>query len=301
MRSTLLEPLVGIITLLLFAANLVFWCTPFYVVAFFKFIIPIKRWRLFTGDILVKLAEHWIEGNRVIAALHNIEWDVEGNENLERQEWYLVTCNHQSWSDIFVTQQILNRRIPFLKYFIKKQLIWIPLLGLAWWALDLPFMKRHSREFLERHPERRNEDMETTRRACEHFRHTPTTIINFAEGTRFTPAKHDAQQSPYKHLLKPKAGGLAFVLSAMNGTITTLLDVTVVYPQPGATFWDLVCGRIDRIIVRVQKYAIPETLLHGDYLNDPEYKARFQNWISSIWESKDALIDSLVSQNTHSA
>jgi hypothetical protein len=50
--------------------------------------------------------------------------------------------------------------------------------------------------------------------------------MNFVEGTRFTPAKHAAQQSPYKHLLKPKAGGLALALHVLGDRFDSLLDVT---------------------------------------------------------------------------
>lgn len=47
-------------------------------------------------------------------------------------------------------------------------------------------MKRYSRAYLLRHPERRGKDVETTRRSCEKFRLHPTTIVNFVEGSRFT-------------------------------------------------------------------------------------------------------------------
>ncbi|MCE6984794.1 acyltransferase, partial [Pseudomonas frederiksbergensis] len=77
------------------------------------------------------------------------------------------------------------------------------------------------------------------------FRGKPTAIFNFAEGTRFTQAKHRQQQSPFKHLLKPKAGGVAFVLAALGEQLDALLDVTIVYPGDKAPgFWDLLSGNL---------------------------------------------------------
>ena len=53
--------------------------------------------------------------------------------------------------------------------------------------------------------------------------------MNFLEGTRFTAAKHAKQESPYRYLLKPKAGGIAFVLAAMDGKIEKMVNVTIAY------------------------------------------------------------------------
>jgi 1-acyl-sn-glycerol-3-phosphate acyltransferase len=200
-----------------------------------------------------------------------------------------VLCNHQSWVDIPVLQKVLNRRIPFLRFFLKQQLIWVPLMGPAWWALDFPFMKRYSRETLAKHPELQGRDMEATRRACEKFRHMPVSVMNFAEGTRFTPAKHDAQSSPYRHLLRPKAGGLAFVLDAMGDALHAILDVTIVYPQGSPTLMDLIAGRIRDIRVHLRELPIDDTL-RGDYEQDAAFRERFQLRINALWSQKDALV-----------
>ncbi len=67
---------------------------------------------------------------------------MQGVDSLHQRGWYLVSSNHQSWVDILVLQRIFHGRIPFLKFFLKQELIWVPVIGLAWWALDFPFMKR---------------------------------------------------------------------------------------------------------------------------------------------------------------
>jgi len=283
----------GIVTMALIVLNLLFWATPLYLVALVK-LLPFAALRIHCDRILVQLAQNWISGNQLIFRLtQDIHWDVEGIEGLQRRDWYLVICNHQSWVDILVLQGVFNRRIPFLKFFLKKQLIWVPVLGFAWWALDFPFMQRHSREFLERHPEARGRDLEVTRRACEHFSQIPTSVMNFVEGTRFTPEKHAAQGSPYRHLLKPRAGGTAFVLGAMGEILHRVLDVTLVYPGGAPSLWDLCCGRMRKVVVRVTVREIPDWMRRGDYQDDPEFRARFQAWISEAWARKDEQIAAL--------
>jgi 1-acyl-sn-glycerol-3-phosphate acyltransferase len=283
----------GIVTMALIVLNLLFWATPLYLVALVK-LLPFAALRIHCDRILVQLAQNWISGNQLIFRLtQDIHWDVEGIEGLQRHDWYLVICNHQSWVDILVLQGVFNRRIPFLKFFLKKQLIWVPVLGFAWWALDFPFMQRHSREFLERHPEAKGRDLEVTRRACEHFSQIPTSVMNFVEGTRFTPEKHAAQGSPYRHLLKPRAGGTAFVLGAMGEILHRVLDVTIVYPGGAPSLWDLCCGRMRKVVVRVTVREIPDWMRRGDYQDDPEIRARFQAWISDAWARKDEQVAAL--------
>jgi 1-acyl-sn-glycerol-3-phosphate acyltransferase len=260
-----------------------------------KLAIPRPAWREFHSRLLIRLAEAWIDGNNaILRQTQRIEWDVQGLEGLHRDDWYLVSSNHQSWVDIVVLQRVFNRRIPFLKFFIKQPLIWVPLLGGAWWALDFPFMKRHSAAYLVRHPEARNADWTTTRRRCERFQSTPTTILNFLEGTRFRPDKHARQRSPYQHLLRPKSGGLASVLEAMPERLHTLLDVTIVYPDGRSTFLDLFWGRIRRVIVRVRQLPVPAELRGGDYRHDPAFRSATKAWVQQIWAEKDALIGRLL-------
>jgi 1-acyl-sn-glycerol-3-phosphate acyltransferase len=204
---------------------------------------------------------------------------------------YLVLANHQTWVDIPMLQAVFNRRIPLLRFFLKSQLFWVPLLGLAWWALDFPFMKRYSRQQLERRPELAGRDVEATRRACAKFMHIPVAVMNFVEGTRFTPEKHDKQASPFTHLLKPKAGGVAFVLDAMGPALHSILDVTIVYPGGRPTMLDLFADRVGEVRVSIRERPIPAALLGGDYQNDPAFRERAQGWLNEVWREKDSLVD----------
>ncbi|MGB3621642.1 MAG: acyltransferase, partial [Ketobacter sp.] len=210
MLSFLPAPFKGVLAFTLIALNTVVCVTPLFMFTILKFLIPVPVWQRWTVVVLIQIAETWMSINRsVLALVQKIEIDIRGDDNLQYHGWYLVSCNHQSWSDILILQSIFNRRIPMLKFFLKQQLIWVPLLGLAWWALDFPFMKRYTKEYLAKHPEMKGKDMETTRKACEKFKEVPVSVMNFLEGTRFTQEKHDAQQSPYRYLLKPKSGGIA--------------------------------------------------------------------------------------------
>ncbi len=284
----------GAFTLTLIVLNLLFWTIPLYLVALVR-LLPVAWLRVRCDQALVRIAQNWIGGNnRVMRLTQDLRWDVEGIEGLKRRDWYLVLCNHQSWVDILVLQGVFNRRIPFLKFFLKRQLIWVPVLGFAWWALDFPFMQRHSREHLARHPEARSQDLEATRRACEHFRQHPTSVMNFVEGTRYTVHKHAAQASPYRHLLKPRAGGTAFVLGAMGGILHRILDVTIVYPGGAPSFWDLCSGRLRQVLVRVRALEVPGWTLRGDYQGDAEFRAQFQQWLDRLWGEKDRHIGELL-------
>src|SRR5690606_31904997 len=134
----------------------------------------------------------------------------------------------------------------------------------------------------------------TTRRACEKFALVPTSVMNFAEGTRYTAAKHAAQGSPYRHLLKPKAGALALALEAMGEQFQALLAVTIVYPCGAPSFWQFLCGETPRVIVRLRQLPIPADLCTGDYAGDAAHRERFQAWLTAMWEHKDAEIDTLL-------
>ncbi|MEO8998221.1 MAG: acyltransferase [Rhodanobacter sp.] len=276
------------LAMLLLAINIVLHVLLLFAFTLFKVILPIRVIRLACSRVLVFIAESWIGVNNwLFDGFTRIRWQVDGLDALRRDGNYLVLCNHQSWVDIPVLQKVFNRRIPFLRFFLKQQLIWVPLLGPAWWALDFPFMKRYSRETLLRHPELQGKDREATRLACEKFRHMPVSVMNFAEGTRFTPAKHDAQSSPYRYLLRPKAGGVAFVLDAMGDALHAILDVTIAYPEGPCTLMDLIAGRVHDIRVHVRELPI-EAGLTGSYDEDAALRGRIKLWVNTLWSEKDA-------------
>ena len=259
------------------------------VVALFKLALPLRPIRRVLNSALVAIAESWIGVNSwMIRTMTHTRIVVTGDVRLRADGHYLVLANHQSWVDIPVLQLVFNRKIPLLRFFLKQQLFWVPLLGLAWWALDFPFMKRYSRETLARHPELAGRDVAATRRACEKFRHIPVSVMNFVEGTRFTQSKHAAQESPFPHLLKPKAGGVAFVLGAMGEALHAILDITIAYPGGKPGLGDLFSDRIPEVRVHTRELPITPELVGGDYQNDRAFRERFQLWVNGLWEEKEA-------------
>lgn len=287
----------GVVACLLLCLNILFWSCWLFPCTFLKIIIPIPAWRKFMTRIITVIANSWIRCNSMWMQLtQKMDWDISLPPSLQKNGWYFVVSNHQSWVDILVLQHALNGKIPLLKFFLKQELIKVPVMGAAWWALEFPFMKRYSKEYLEKHPEMRGKDIETTRKACEKFKTLPTSVMNFLEGTRLTPAKHQQQQSPFQHLLKPKAGGMAFAMNAMGDQFKSLLDVTIHYPQGIPTFWEFMQGKMQRCVVVVTETTIPDALRSGDYENDAQYRADFQNWVQQIWQAKDGQLQQLHSQ-----
>jgi 1-acyl-sn-glycerol-3-phosphate acyltransferase len=287
-------PLRGCIAGLLLALNTLFWCWPLFALALLKLLLPIPAAQRFLRYLMHLIAEVWIANNKSwMNLVGKTHWDVKGLTGFDKQHSYLVTSNHQSWVDILVLQYQLNRRMPLLKFFLKQELIWVPVIGLCWWALEFPFMKRFSKEYLAKYPEKRGEDLATTRRACARYKSNPVAVFNFIEGTRLNPAKHAQQQSPFKHLLKPKAGGIAFVLDAMGEQLHSIVNVTIHYPKGNPGFWDLLCGRVDQVVVRFDQLQIPEEFLGKSYDQDESYRLQFQHWVNQLWLDKDAELDAL--------
>ena len=285
-----LPPLLrGVITATLLGLNTLVAFTTMIPPALVKLLVPATGVRNACTRMLNAIANRWVANNNAwIHAVNRSRWDVQGVAGLHRRGWYLVSSNHQSWVDILVLQRVLHGHVPMLKFFLKAELIWVPVIGLAWWALDFPFMKRG------RGHGARSSDLKTTREACEKFKRIPTAVMNFVEGTRFTRAKHHAQKSPYRHLLKPKIGGLGIALATMGEQFESMLDVTIVYPQGTPSFWELLSGRLDAVLVRVQPRDIPAEVLGGDPVGDKAYRQRLTAWIEGLWVEKDEQIELLL-------
>jgi len=292
--KTVVQTLKGALASVAITLNVLVVFAAMFPFALLKLAVPAKPVRRICDHALTALASRWVAFNDLImATVARTRWDVAGLDNLNPRGWYLVSSNHQTWSDILVLQKVFRGRIPFLKFFLKAELIWVPVIGLAWWALDFPFLKRGKKGG--------RSDIETTRRACEKFKLIPTSVINFVEGTRYTPVKHARQKSPYRHLLKPKAGGMAVALATMGEDFDALLDVTIAYPGGTPTFWDLLCGRMEEVVVRVQARPIPPELVGVDLSGGPTFRAAVQAWIDDMWAQKDRLLDELLPPETQAA
>jgi 1-acyl-sn-glycerol-3-phosphate acyltransferase len=275
----------GGLSLLLFLLNTVVWILPLLLAHLLKQLLPLRGWRAFWSRLQHGIATLWTSlNNWTLGVMNPVRWDVRGLEGLVRNDWCLVLANHQSWVDILVLQRILNRRVPFMKFLLKRELFRVPLLGLAWWSLDYPFLERSSTPA---------KDLDTILKASEKFKVTPVSIMVFAEGTRFTQEKRERQGSRFRHLLKPKVGGLTALFQGMGTRIGSIVDVTIAYPGGAPTFWEFLCGRCDEVRVRVEVIPMDPELV-GDFAADKEYRRRITGWLNELWARKDQRMGTLL-------
>lgn len=291
MLDWLPRPILGTLTLLVLCINTAFVFCLLFPFMLLKLLTPIPVVRqVLTKYFIVPISSLFIHLNSgFINLTQNITWDVQGLGGLSIDKSYLVISNHRSWTDIFILQHVFNGQTPFIRFFLKQELIWVPLLGIAWWALDYPFLKRYSKKTLKKHPELKGKDFETTRMQCAKFKDSPVAVMNFIEGTRFTEEKHLEQQSQYEHLLKPKVGGVALVLSSMGDYLSEALDITIAYPENDRpiNFMEFLAGEVPQITVRVRKRPLPQNVMGRDYEKDQSYREEVRAWINTIWSEKD--------------
>lgn len=233
----------------------------------------------------------WLRSNYfLLNYLIPMKWEVTGLDQLVLKEWYLLISNHQSWADILILQYIFSNKIPPLKFFLKRELLWtLPIASWACWLLDFPFMHRYSKTKLANYPELKNKDIEEAKKASVKFKKIPTTVANFVEGTRFSQKKHDLQNSPYHYLLRPKATGIASSLAILGDFFHKILNVTIIYPPDKVGLFDFLSGNVKKIIIDVETIAITKDWL-GDYKNDRYYRINFQKKLNELWKRKDQLI-----------
>ena len=290
-----LAPFIFIIHLSLQLSNLALWGGLIIILGLIKLLLPnsikvrfinplMNCFLLWFGQISVSF----------ICFFNKVELDYRIEGQLSQSNWYLIIANHLSYLDIILLIQFANGRIPPPKFFLKKELIWLPFVGLGAWALDMPFMRRYSQQFVAKNPHLRGKDIETTRRSCEKFKTQPTTVINFVEGTRFTRQKHQQKTSGYQNLLPPKAGGIAFTLAAMGELFTNILDVSLAYPHNQRhPMFAMLSGQMRQIIIDVKVLPVDDHVI-GDYYNNPTYKERFQTWLNELWLAKDKRLQQLL-------
>lgn len=269
----------GVVTLLSLIAIITFWFLLMLPGVILR-LVPIHRVQRLASRYCVRVATNWVASNvLVLRLLHRVNWEVDVEGELDPKRSYLLVSNHQSWADILVLFDVFHQRAPFARFFLKRDLMYVPIVGVVCWAMDFPFMTRRAD----------GNDLATTRRACELYREVPVTVVNFLEGTRFTPDKHASTQSPYRRLLRPKAGGIAYTLNAMGDHFAGIVDVTVEYvPTQRALAWSWLCGEQADVKLHIAVRPVPEHLLDGDYATDPAHRAAVQAWLHELWTEKDA-------------
>jgi 1-acyl-sn-glycerol-3-phosphate acyltransferase len=244
---------------------------------------------------LSRFGDRWVAGNgRIFDTFLSTRWDITGLGELNPDSHYLVIANHVSWVDIFAVLRAFHGRTAFIRFFLKHTLIWFPIAGQACWALEFPFMRRYSPEYLKQHPEKRGSDLETTRKFCQRYRRIPVAILNFVEGTRFTREKHEDQQSPYRFLLRPRVGGISFVLASLGDQLDGIVDVTLVYPKRDVTMWDFVTNKLPWIRVDARLLPVPENFTTAAVTEPGPERAALKAWVEEVWREKDIRIGSIL-------
>lgn len=258
-------------------------------------LIPIYSVQRASARWCVRMARGWAGANqKLYRLLHPVKnphayGNVEFNGSLDPGKSYLLISNHQTWADILILFDVFHGKVPFLRFFMKRNLLWLPLVGYICWAMDFPFMKRHSAKDIAKNPNLAKEDLETTRRICQIYRLDPVTVVNFVEGTRFSENKRKLGGDSFQHLLKPKSAGVAFTLNAMGEQFAGILDVTLDYvPTKDNLLWSWLKGKQAEVRIAVQVLPVPAELVAGDYAQDPHHRMAVQQWIGQIWQSKDA-------------
>ena len=285
--------IIGFFTFILIVVELIIGFGTLTIVNIPRAIFPFKSLKIKLSKISNTIGEYTVYGLKIIMKImHRDAMQVFDNNEFDKNQWYMAVSNHQSWADIFILLVAAHKRIPLLKFFMKKELAWIPFVFLANKTLNMPFVNRHSKKQLEKNPNLRFKDYENTLMACKRFQRSPSTIFSYAEGTRNNSTKHQAQNSPYKNLLIPRVGGIATALSAMPN-IDVLVDYSVVYKSNKRGAWAFLKGDIRDVKVSVKKYNIPDDLKNKNYSTDEEYRKNFKIWIEGIWEEKDKEIERL--------
>jgi 1-acyl-sn-glycerol-3-phosphate acyltransferase len=246
-----------------------------------KIIIPVDR----IQDVIYSLMG-WVYtlavwcDDLLLLRILGIKLNVEGMKKQYPQKYYIIIANHQSWNDIFVLQHLFNWRAPVLKFLVKRELIYLPIVGLICWAYGYPFLRRRSLKGRTLNGAQGRGDVVLLEKALDKFVRYPASVINLVEGTRFSPAKAKGKKSPYDYLLKPKAGGLTTMLDLLGDRVEVILDVTIVYDCEDPTFWNFLCGKCRRVFVTMKEHSKDEISPVHDF-------ETVATWINGIWEKKD--------------
>lgn len=284
----LLYPLKGILPFLIIVGNLSFWIGPLFLLALLKLVIPIQKIRSYLYVLMTRI---YVIATRtddqLLWQIMGIHLEVRGLEHLHPDKLYLVLANHQSWADILIMQSLFSFKNHIPKFIAKKQVLYLPLVGLICWAYDYPIVKRHSKKEIQARPDLRGTDRKALQSSLRRFHETPGSIVNFAEGTRYSSSKAKRFHSPYRFLLSPKTGGIFVILQSIGDQLHEILDLTLAYDCPKLGFWDFLSGKCRRVIVQVRHIAPDQTF--GKAKHNPKNVSLTEvaEWIQRIWEKKD--------------
>ena len=283
LRCLLAQLLVALATLVLIV--------PMTLAALLRPVMPLRVARRRLADAIEAVARAWLKLLLwTCRRAFDTRYEVTGSVDVDRHRSYVMISNHRSWVDVLAILEVFGDRLPFYRFFVKRELVWMPLIGVAFLALDFPLMRRRSSSEQRYDPESRGSDLWRAKRACDKLQGRAVTMVNFPEGRLFRQKLHAEQGSPHDYLLKPRAGGTSLVLSAMADQIDSIIDVTIDYPDGAPKIWHYLFNRVPRVRLHLRQLDPGRELMAGDYRADADFRARFQDWINRVWHEKDRIL-----------
>lgn len=275
----------GVFSLTVVSVTTVLVCIPLYVMGVVRLVVPnraVKQWLAHPMDSIIDV---WVSVFRwLIQTFNLIKIEIEMPAGLaDRNRWQVIVCNHQSWVDIIILQTSFRDVVPVLKFFTKRELIWVPFVGVAMWFLGFPYVYRAKTGAKQLSDAQREQNDAVLRREGRRFLDKPVAVINFVEGTRFSRTKRDSSGSPFQNLLKPRRGGLRRTLLVLDSRVQHILNSTITYPGKPPGFWQLLSGQTTTALLSVTESTNPGT-----------DESQLTEWLNEEWTKKDRLISSYV-------
>jgi 1-acyl-sn-glycerol-3-phosphate acyltransferase len=268
-KNVILKNIISFTSSLWVTANLLLGFAVLLPISIISWLIPlpaVSRCCTVTADhiygIAVKLDTFWMQH------ILGIELVIKGKTNTHQSP--VVMCNHQSWFDIPLVQHVITGNGPIIKFLVKREIVWIPVIGWICLVLNFPRLRRGKNNGTG------ESDFSIIRKASKGHGNDSGALLIFPEGTRFSEAKKVKQKTLYHHLLKPKAGGLRMIKQHASAD-TNLVDITINYHQKNVHIWN--CLRADpaKITITIEHYNLKE-------IDDIE------TWLNNRWLEKDKLL-----------
>ena len=181
LKRLLLQGL-SVLSCIWFFSNLMVWLTGLVLITPLK-LIPLPRLQTQVITPLahgfyraaVRINSFWMQ--RVVG----IEITIEGSIN--RHPNPIVVCNHQSWFDIPLVQEVIAGQGPIVQFLIKRELVWVPIIGWICLVLNFPMLNRSGAA------SDRALDLAAIESAAQKLGRAPCALLVFAEGSRFSTEK----------------------------------------------------------------------------------------------------------------
>jgi 1-acyl-sn-glycerol-3-phosphate acyltransferase len=218
-------------------------------------------------------------------------------DNLPQHESAIVVCNHVSWTDFYLIQELAlkSNMLGYCRWFAKQQLKWVPFLGWGLWAMGMPLISRNW--------DRDQNELRRVFRGPQHYR-WPMWLISYSEATRFTPQKYlqtvqwckEKGKPIPRYALYPRTKGFVATVRELrtSSSIKAVYDLTIAYAHRGRfleapTMWETLSQpRLDQdwqFHVHSQRFDISEFVDKSD--------DELVSWLEDRWMAKSRTLEGL--------